>query len=219
MRLIPKTIDGQIQFLTVHLPRWEQDPAAVGLNADEVAQLQELLSTSREARLRANEARLQAQAATLVLHVSMGRMNTAAAAAVKKIRAAAATDPSVYSSAVIVPPAPASKAPPPGKSTRFKATLAQVGWLTLTWECNNPAGTQGTMYEVSRRVGLGNFEHLGVVGVKEFTDTTLPREGAAQGVEYEVRAIRSTRAGAAARYMVSFHSGGGAMKTQGAVAA
>jgi len=219
MRLIPKSIDGQIEFLDTHLPRWEQDPAGVGLSVPEVEQLRAMLDEAVASKREADELRNLAKGATIILRDRMRRMNTGLAAAVKTIRAAAATDPSVYSNAVIAPPASGSKAPPPGKPTRFTATLAQVGWLTLTWECKNPAGTQGTMYEVSRRVALGEFEHLGVVGVKEFVDTTLSREGAARGVEYEVRAIRSTRVGPAARYVISFHSGAGSTMSQATAAA
>src|SRR5688500_6379384 len=52
----------------------------------------------------------------------------------------------------------------PGTSTNFKVTLKGDGSIDLGWKCNNPAGSQGTLYQIFRRVGaVGEFEYLGGV--------------------------------------------------------
>jgi hypothetical protein len=152
-----------------------------------------------------------ARAATATLHDALAAMADAGADVIKKIRARAATDGNgVYALASIpAPPAP-SKLPPPGTPTDFRVTLRPDGSLRLRWACANPKGSQGTIYQVARRVGSsGAFEVIGMSGVKRFDDTSVP--AGAASVEYEIVALRSTARGEAARFVVNFGvSGDGA---------
>ena len=84
---------------------------------------------------------------------------------------------------------------------------SNVGTLELKWKCANPAGTQGTMYEVLRKVGTAaSFSFVGGSGVKSFTDDTLPI--GVSPVRYQITAVRSTSRGKPAQFIVNFGTGG-----------
>lgn len=232
MRILPKTIPGQIDFLTAHLPVWASDPEAVGLSPGEIDGLAALLDEAQKAQNLARAAREAALAATRALHEVGERLASATSIALGRIKLAARADDEVYVAAQIPVPlssSPTRVTPPPGTPTNFRITLRQVGVLELAWTCPNPRGTQGTLYEIARRVhtlpgtpgtpvapgtpgipGIPGqtsgdaFVHLGVVSAKAFADETLP-VGAAS-VEYQVTALRAglktTQRGHPARFCV-----------------
>ena len=93
----------------------------------------------------------------------------------------------------------------PGKPYDLSFSLDEVGWLTLSWKCDNLANAAGTSYHVSRRLnGTGPFENIGDVGKKKCFDKTLPL--GVRSVTYQVQAMRSGAVGEAARFDVSFGS-------------
>ena len=56
----PNDIDGQIQFFQQRLTAWAADPAAIGLTADQVADLQSFVNqaaSSRSTRVRSQRTR------------------------------------------------------------------------------------------------------------------------------------------------------------------
>ena len=66
----------------------------------------------------------------------------------------------------------------------------------------------GTIYQISRSIGSSNnFQVIGISGTKSFTDETLPAGTAS--VFYRIRAIRSTKVGPAATFMVNLGVAGG----------
>jgi hypothetical protein len=80
----------------------------------------------------------------------------------------------------------------------------------MRWKCANPAGSQGTFYQVSRRTGTGGagvFVPVGGTGNKSFVDATVPAGVA--NVTYQVVAVRSTAMDLAAQFTVNFGVGGG----------
>jgi hypothetical protein len=100
-----------------------------------------------------------------------------------------------------------SARPAPGQPFAFAVELDQTGILTLKWKCDNPAGTQGTIYQVWRRVGpTGDFSYVGGSGTKSFIDATLP--AGSSSVTYQIQAVRSTAVGPAAQFIVNFGVGG-----------
>ena len=101
-----------------------------------------------------------------------------------------------------------SPVPAPGTPGSFKVTLGGDGSLDLTWKCNNPAGSSGTIYQVFRRTTAeGEFEYLGGSGSKSFLDTTVP--AGATAVTYKIQAVRSTAVGPWAQFNVNFGTSGG----------
>jgi hypothetical protein len=100
----------------------------------------------------------------------------------------------------------------PGTCTNFKVTLHNDGSIETTFKANNPRGMSGVTYQVWRRIGsVGEFSYLFGTGEKKFVDSTIPA-GTAQ-VQYQIRGIRPTSAGAWAQFNVNFGmtAGGAAM--------
>ena len=130
-------------------------------------------------------------------------MTLAGTEIIKAVKAKAATGGNaVYTLALLPVPATPTPVPPPGTPTDFVAALNPDGSLKLRWKCANPAGSSGTIYQVSRRVGTGGFAALGGTGLRSFDDPTVPAGVAA--VTYQVQAVRSTAAGVPAQFLVNF---------------
>jgi hypothetical protein len=80
-------------------------------------------------------------------------------------------------------------APLPGVPTDFKVELGNTGELMLSWKNSNATGC---VYQIWRKIGSADWEHLCGVGKKKVTDTTVPA-GTPQ-VQYQIQAVRSTGA-------------------------
>ena len=94
---------------------------------------------------------------------------------------------------------------PPGTPYDFKVTLKGDGSIEFGFKSNNPTGSQGTMYQIFRRLGSsGAFEYLGGVGDRKYHDTTIPAGTAS--VTYKIQAVRSTAVGDWAEFSVGFGS-------------
>jgi hypothetical protein len=213
MSTVPKTRIGRIEFYEAHLGAWGASAASIGLDPEAVAAFAAEVAQARAAHGGALMARDAARAATNQFHNSSAGMAETGASLIAAIRSFAETsgDRSVYALGQLAPPAAPSAAPPPGTPDEFRAMLLRSGAVRLTWKCANPRGIGGTMYEVHRSVGEGGaMAFLGTIGLKSFTDGTLPR-GAGAAV-YEVIAVRSTRKGNPARFTVNLgvEGGGGA---------
>jgi hypothetical protein len=114
-------------------------------------------------------------------------------------------DVNVYSRAHITAPAKPGRpgsAPAPGTPYRFGIRLRQIGEITLTWKCDNPDGTVGTIYQVRRQTDDGPLSAVGMVGEKRFIDRAVPP--GTKTCTYEVTALRSTGKGSPATYMIQF---------------
>ncbi|MEA2707502.1 MAG: hypothetical protein QOF78_103, partial [Phycisphaerales bacterium] len=110
-----------------------------------------------------------------------------------------------------------SPVPAPGTPTDFKVELRQDGAVILKWKCPNPPGSQGTTYDVRRKVGAqGGWQHIGATGIRTLTDETVPA-GSSQ-VTYEITGFRSTRRGSPANFIVNFGVGGEGEMTASVVA-
>src|SRR5690606_32133127 len=97
---------------------------------------------------------------------------------------------------------------PPGTPFEFGAQLMGDGTLKLAWKCNNPQGSQGTIYHVFRQdPDDGTFTFLGANGKKWFIDVTLP--AGMPSVTYKIRASRSTAVGNPVQFTVLFGVGAG----------
>src|SRR5690606_33934229 len=87
---------------------------------------------------------------------------------------------------------------------RFQVQLEQNGMLELSWDCDNPSGAAGTVYEIFRSDSGydGPFTYLGNTGVRKFVDAKIP--AGVTRVTYKIRAVRSTKVGSCAYFGVSF---------------
>lgn len=214
MGIVPSDRLSRIQFYENHLQPWGNNAANIGLTPTQVTGLTTLTAAARAAYNAAEAARQASRAATQAYYDAVRTMHSAPDAGQDmidaiKYYAESKGDPNVYVLAEIPAPAVPSAAPPPGTPFAFTVGLEQTGALELKWKCNNPAGTQGTIYEVRRRIGPaeGSFTFIGASGVKSFIDNTLP--DGAQPVTYQITAVRSTARGKAAAFLVTFGVGGG----------
>jgi hypothetical protein len=103
---------------------------------------------------------------------------------------------------------------PLGQARNFKVVLDPAsGIVNLTWKCTNPRGATGAVYQLYRRLGsTGDFQYMGGVGEKKYTDAAVP-SGTAQ-VQYQIQAVRSTSVGPWALCIVNFGTGNSATVTE-----
>jgi hypothetical protein len=206
MRVVPRTVNGKISFYTSHVPKWAQDPEAIGSTPEEIDDLQDKLDAAKEAAKRQKQAQATARSATLALKIALEALTSAGANAILRVRAKAAGDGKpVYIAAGVRIPKKAAPIARPGTPFAFKYNLHPVGDLKLTWKCKNPRGSQGTIYQVYRQLGSdGPFQFLGGTGRKEFIDSTLP--AGTPVATYQIQAVRSTVTGDAVTFNVKFGS-------------
>jgi hypothetical protein len=208
MSLVPPTIDGKIQFFQSKITPWTTSATAIGTTTIAVTALGVKVSNAQDKLAAQIVALAAAKTATAELQAAIRDMQSAGADIIKQIRAKAATDgDSVYFLAQIPAPARPTPVPAPGTPTDFKATLNPDGSVKLRWKCTNPAGSVGTIYQLSRRTGAtGPFVAIGGSGAKTFLDATVP--AGAASVTYQVVAVRSTAMGTPAQFTVNFGVGG-----------
>lgn len=113
---------------------------------------------------------------------------------IRQTAAASATPSTVYAAGEIPAPKTPTSGVLPGQPNTVKATLDTVtGNLRLTWKCNNPGTVSGTVYTIQRRVGVsGTFTQVGIVGARNFLDSTVP---SAPIVQYQITAQRGELVG------------------------
>jgi hypothetical protein len=215
MGVVPDSRLGKIEFYEAHALAggpWATNAAAIGLTPAAVTTLSTLTTQARAAYNAAEAARQAAKAATQNFYDKVRAMHNgpgAGADMIQTIRtwAESKNDPNVYVLAQIPAPATPGVTPPPGTPFEFTVGLLQNGALELKWKCNNPSGTQGTIYEVKRRTGSsGAFAYVGSSGVKNFTDDTVA--AGSPSVTYQITAVRSTQRGNSAQFTVNFGVGG-----------
>lgn len=211
MSLVPRDYEGNILFFRSKVEPWTTSATAIGTTSAAVTAMSAKVDSAQALLEAQTVARAAAKNATAALLAGLRDLNDAGGDIIKQIRAKAAIDgQGVYLLAEIPAPATPSPVPPPGKPTDFIATLTEGGSLKLQWKCANPKGSQGTIYQISRRIGeAAAFVTLGVSGYKRFTDSTVP-SGVAS-VTYKIIAIRSTAYGDEGLFTVNFGVSGQAM--------
>lgn len=205
MSVIPEKRQEKIVFYEQHLPLFTSNATQIGLSSAEVTDLDGKTTAARsslEAHLAARQA---AKIATEAYYNAVDAMATTGAGLIKKIRGHAEStgNPAVYTLSGIPGPTTPTSVGNPGKPFDYEVMLLPNGSLESTWECNNPAGCDGVIYQVYRKIeSTGTYEYLGGTGEKKFTDLSVP-----QGVAtlmYQIQGTRSTGVGVAAEFTVNF---------------
>ncbi len=217
MPIIPRTLIGRIEFFEQHLPVWATDPAAIGLDAAQIADL-----TVRTAQARADyEAALairnSAKAATETQKSSVDFMYDLGADLVKTIRAFAETtdDDSVYAAAQIPAPAPPTPTGPPEMPTNVTADVNNFGYVVISWKGSRAVGTQFILQRQMIPVDApaGPWTYAGSSVTNDYTDTTVPTGFA--GVSYRVYAQRpGGTSDVSTPTTISFGTGAGSSSTE-----
>jgi len=205
MPTVTNTILGKLSFFEEHLPVWAVDPAAIGLDAAQIASLSILVAAARTDFDAAAAIRNSAMAATEAQNNSINAMYDLGADLIKTIRAYAETtnDPGVYVAAEIPAPSPPTPAGPPEKPTELAVGLLPSGGLHLTWK-----GTlsQSAYFSVYRKAEAeSSFTLLDSPADKFFDDTTIP--AGANNVTYYIQARRDSFRVDSAWFQVNFGSG------------
>lgn len=201
--IVPQGRIGQVVFFENHNSGWSDNAVALGTTAPAVAALTTLTTAARAAYNAQVLAQEQARAATQTFHDAVRAMTHAGTQIISQIKAKAALEGnSIYTLALLPSPAIPSPVPAPGKPTDFVVTLNTNGSLKLSWKCPNPAGSSGTLYQISRKIGGGEFVAIGSSGTRSFIDQTVPAGVAS--ITYQIIAIRTTAMGEAAQFIVNF---------------
>lgn len=214
MGIIPRKKIERLEFFEQHVEPWTSNAAVLGLAPAAMTALAAAVGNARTAWNSAQAARLASKAATNEFDDNLSATGKLVAEAIELIRnkAESTNDPSLYNIALIPPPATPGTLPPPGSPYLFKVSLEQDGVLGLTWKCDNPEGSVGTIYEVRRQpqgAPAGQWTFVGASGTKDFLDATLPSSYAASGVNYQITAVRSTSRGVPSSFNVRFGVSGG----------
>jgi hypothetical protein len=204
MALVPNTKQGKVNFYQSKIAPWTTNATAIGTTSGAVTALGTLVTAADTALAAQATAEAAARSAVEAANLAVNAMATAGADIISAIRVKARTaGDSVYTLAQIPAPATPSPRPAPGEPTNFAVLLQNNGAVTLTWKCHNPAGSQGTTYQVWRRIaGTDDLAFIGVTGEKKFVDATIPA-GTTQAT-YQIQAFRSTVAGPWALFNVNF---------------
>jgi hypothetical protein len=205
MSVVPRPIGEKLSFFEQHLPVWTKDPASIGLNSDQVAELSVLVSQAREKVDEVNDLRSRSRAATNSQSVAVGAMAELGGDLIKTIRAFAETnnDPNVFGAAQIPLPAPPTPAGPPDQPKILKAQLLSPFGLRITWE---GSAARGTYFNVWRKLGgERSFSFVGTAKTRRLDDLTIP-DGSAS-VSYFVAAHRAALTTNSSVLEVRFGSG------------
>jgi hypothetical protein len=198
-------------WCTAHVEPFTNNAAQIGITPAMATAFAAAVDLATDKTANQQEVKQQLRVATEQVGEAFSELRELTGELVRTIKAFAenSSKPSiVYNAAQIDPPAPPSPAPPPGMPTDLVVGLEPSGALSLRWKCQNPPGTQGTVYLIERRLNnAGAFAFRAAVGEKRFTDDSVPA-GSTQ-VEYRVQAQRADAQGVANFFTVRFGVGGG----------
>jgi hypothetical protein len=218
MSIVPPSRLGKIEFYESHIAPWTTNAAGIGLTPAAVTALATLTTQARAAYNAAEAARQAARTATQNFYDKVRALHNGAGAGQDmidaiRLHAQSKNDLNVYILAQIPAPSAPATTPPPGTPFDFTVGLLQNGALELKWKCNNPSGTQGTIYEVRRSTtgAGGSMVFVGASGVRSFVDETLPM--GSTPTTYQITAVRSTSRGNPAQFTVNFGTMGPGLTT------
>lgn len=173
---LPGTIAGRLEFFTQRLPAWAADPAAIGLTAPQIAELQTTLTLAGNAHSTVLATRQLAKNQTATQNAAMENLldlGTGMIAAIKAFADLSDDPTAVFQTAEIDPPEGRSTPlPPPAEATNLSTELLNSGAVRVSWK-----GTiaNGTFYDVYRELdGETGFTLIGSSAMRSFDDTTVP---------------------------------------------
>ncbi|MEM9661797.1 MAG: hypothetical protein AAF937_05765 [Planctomycetota bacterium] len=173
---LPPSILGKIEFFEQRVADWASDPDAIGLTAQQVADLIARANTARNDYNAAQQIRQQSRNATASQNQSVGDMARFGSDLIATVRAFADLQPdptAVYNRAELDMPKPkGGPLPPPVPATNVRTQMDNTGAITVRW---NGTVANGTVYAVYRRFAQGmGYTQIGTATTKSFVDNTVP---------------------------------------------
>jgi hypothetical protein len=204
MPLLPEQYAARIAFFQNRISTWTSQATNIGTTTAAVTALSTAVTAATAALAQQQTKRDAAKTATQNLKQLLATMDNLGMTIVEQVRTKArSAGDGVYTIADLPAPATPQAKGDPGTPFDFKFELQPDGTLVMKWKCNNPVGTSGTIYQVSRRIGpTGPFEYLGGSGKREFIDLEIP--AGATSMTYKIQAIRASAAGVTAVVAVAF---------------
>lgn len=227
MSILPDSKVALLQWTTDHLEAWTS-PAAIGLTAGQLTQLQAVYDEAVKDVNAASLAREASRAATLAQNGAIADLRAQLAAMIRSIKtfADASNNPSsIYSLALIPFPSPPQSLPAPGVASEVLVTLNPGGSITLSWSGENSAASEGAVYTIARKLpGAANYTLVGVSPGSTtqsrrmaYTDPAVPTSAATQGVSYIITGQRGQQIGqSTTAIIVQFGIGGAGATVTGA---
>lgn len=208
MPVLPSGTNDRIEWFENRLPAWTGKAAEIGLQADQVAQLQTLTDTARAAYAAAQAARIASKNATLALRTAERKLVTYGSDLIQAVKIFAQTtdNPEVYTIASVPPPSPPTPAGAPTPPTDLSADPNADGTVTLRWKGSVANHTFFTVWR--KPAGAAAFTQIGSVAAKAFVDASVP--AGVPSVAYVVRAQRGMQVSANSdETVVNFGAGDG----------
>lgn len=208
MSVLPDGKMAFFRFSQARLADWQAHADGLGLTPEMVAAFGELLASADQAQLRAVRLRQAAEAAMLAADSRVSVARAAAAEIIRLIKnhATVEGDDQIYAMGQLsVPRRPRRNSlPAPTTPRLLNPQLNTDGSITIRWRVRQPVNARGTSYIVERQLpGRSDWEHLGIVGGKSFTDDQLPI-----GIPYASYRVQPRRGGVvgevSAALLVSF---------------
>lgn len=191
---VPSNDNQLLVWLNQHAPVWATNRANIGLSQAYTNAFTSANDDAQKSWAEWQSAKEAARAASEAWRIAKAAARTKAAEGVRTIRNFAESggvDPTVvYTTAEIPAPKAPTQGVPPGQPTAVRVSLdVNTGNLKLSFKCDNPKGTSGTVYTVSRRNNSTSpWQTVGLVSTKAFTDTSLVAGTAS--VQYQITAQR-----------------------------
>lgn len=177
MAVVPTKRSDMINFFATRLPVWAQNPTAIGLTSDLVAELSVRVNAAQTAAADQLTRQAQAKAASEEANTQAAGLRSFGGNLVNTVRSFAETsdNPAVYTLAQIPAPSAPTPAPPPSMPYDLKADIDNNGDVVLAYKADNAAPHTGVFFEIRRRLeGESGFTLIGTSGVKNFTDKAIP---------------------------------------------
>lgn len=196
IQLVPRTVDGTLNWATDHIGTWNAavtggGGTALGLDTADITTLQAALTAADTSHKAASTARSGSKSATVLQNSDIDSLRDQLAIAVSKIRvfASEAADPNaVYAEADIPPKADPTPAPFPTFPTNVEGEIDNDGNVVVKWTATQ---VNGDFWSVWRQLSTGGaLALIGTTASKKFTDDTVP-----SGIAWATYRVKSHRGG------------------------
>ena len=186
-----------LAWCEAHVEIFRTQYAGVGITADQGLDFATAVTTFATSFAEEEKARLAweaAREASRGTYRIMRRQMTQIVSDVRYYAEDQANPSSVYELAQVPPRQNPSTLPPPGQPTNLQASIVTAtGAVELRWRSNNPTGTSGTSYIITRKLPTeSEFRFVGVTGERRFVDNTFI--AGPDSVQYRVQGQRADSA-------------------------